>query len=309
MEVLAQVTRSGFAESTHRGVVVHVDPEGHVVRAWGDPAHPVFPRSTNKPIQVLGMLRAGLTLDADLLAIAMASHSGEDVHVDGVDRILALAGLDREALQTPPSYPLDPKQHAVVLRRGGGRESVLMDCSGKHAAMLLTCVGRGWSTHDYLDPDHPLQQEIGRTFVELTGAPADPVGVDGCGAPLLGTTIARLAHAVGSIARGAAGPQSRQLADAWAGHPELVSGTRRAERSLMAAIPGLRVKSGAEAVYVAGLPDGSAVAVKIADGAERPLDVVMTRALQHAGLDAPRLHERPEVLGGGRPVGRIDAAF
>jgi len=305
VQIVAEVVRNGFVESVHRGTVVHVGPHGDVIRSWGDPDTRVFPRSTNKPIQALGMLRAGLPLDGPLLALAMASHSGESFHVEGVEQILAQAGLDVSALQTPPSYPLDPKEHAALLRRGGEKAPVLMDCSGKHAAMLLTCVVNDWPTDHYLAPDHRLQQAITRAFAELTGSEPDPVGVDGCGAPLLGTSLRSLATAIGSIARGEQGPESQRLADAWVAHPEQVGGTRRSELALMRAVPGLRAKSGAESVYVAALPDGTSLAVKIEDGAERPLYVVMNRALELAGLQAPLLAERPEILGGGNPVGEV----
>ncbi len=307
MQVVAEVVRSGFVESRHRGTLVRVDADDRIVWSIGDPDLAVFPRSVNKPLQALGMLRAGLPLDGPLLALAMASHAGEPVHLEGVDEILARAGLDRSALQTPASYPLDPKEHAALLRRGGEREPALMDCSGKHAAMLLTCVTRGWSTDDYLAGDHPLQRAIGVTFAELTGQDADPVGVDGCGAPLLGTSLTRLATAIARIARGDAGEESRRLADAWLDHPELVSGIRRPEHALMRAVPGVRAKWGAESVYVAALPDGGAVAVKIEDGGERAVYVVMNRALELAGL-APGI-DAPVVLGGGGPVGQTRPTF
>ena len=117
----------------------------------------MLPRSCNKPVQALGMVRAGLDLPDELLALACASHSGEPFHVEGARRILALAGLDESALQTPADYPLDDAAREVVIRAGGGRTPVQMNCSGKHAAMLATCVVNGWDTATYLAPDHPLQ--------------------------------------------------------------------------------------------------------------------------------------------------------
>lgn len=286
-----------------------MDPAGEVTWSLGDPGTVVFPRSSNKPIQALGMLRAGLPLDGRLLALASASHSGETFHLDAVREILALAGLDESALQTPPSYPLDPHVHADYLRAGGVRAPICMDCSGKHAAMLLTCVTNEWTIDDYLDPEHPLQLEITRTFTELTDGPPSVVGVDGCGAPLLATPLQQLARAVGRLVQSAAGSLGARLVEAMTAHPEYVSGTTRAERDLMLAFPGLVAKSGAESVYVVGLPDGSAYALKIEDGAERPLYAVMGRALELAGLDAPVLHERPTILGGGRPVGELRLTF
>ncbi|MEV7398581.1 asparaginase [Aeromicrobium sp. NPDC092404] len=309
MEVLAEVVRSGLVESRHRGVAVGVDPAGEVTWSIGDPSTVIFPRSANKPIQALGMLRAGLPLDGRLLALASASHSGEPFHLDAVREILALAGLDESALQTPPSYPLDPHVHADHLRAGGTRQPICMDCSGKHAAMLLTCVVNEWSVDDYLDPEHPLQREITATFTELTDGPPAVAGTDGCGAPLLATPLQQLARAVGRILQSPAGTPGARLIGAMREHPEYVSGTTRAERDLMLAVPGLVAKSGAESVYVVGLSDGSAYAIKIEDGSERPLYAVMGRALELAGLDAPILRDRPTVLGGGKPVGELRTTF
>ncbi len=274
-----------------------------------DPGTVVFPRSANKPIQALGMLRAGLPLDGELLAISSASHSGEPFHLDAVREILALAGLDESSLQTPPSYPLDPKVHADYIRAGGARAPICMDCSGKHAAMLLTCVTNGWPTETYLALEHPLQVVITETFTELTQGPPSVIGIDGCGAPLLATPLAQLARAVGRVAAGAPGTHEANLASAMKAYPEFVSGTNRAELALVRAFPDLLAKSGAESVYVVAQPDGEAFAIKIEDGAERPLYAVMARALELAGFSAPVLAQRPQVLGGGHPVGEVRTTF
>lgn len=309
MEILAEVVRSGFVEGHHRGAVVRVDPSGEVAWSIGDPDMVVFPRSSNKPIQALGMLRAGLPLEGRLLALASASHSGEAIHLAGVREILALAGLDESALQTPPSYPYDPEVHADWLRAGGVAEPILMDCSGKHAAMLLTCVTNGWPIENYLAPEHLLQVEIDATFTELTGAPAAAAGIDGCGAPLLATSLTRLARAIGSFMTAPAGSLERRLVDAMVGSPEYLSGTTRDEVFLMRAFPGAIAKAGAEAVYIVGMPDGTAFALKIDDGGDRARPVVMARALTIAGYHHEFLQQEPEILGGGLPVGNICATF
>lgn len=309
MDVLVEVVRSGLVESRHRGVAVHVDPAGEVLWSSGDPETVIYPRSANKPFQALGMMRAGLPLDGAELAVAAASHSGESFHLEAVRGILTRAGLDESALQTPAAYPLDPKEHAAVLRAGEERAPILMDCSGKHAAMLLTSVLNDWPTDTYLEPDHPLQQAILATFAEVTGAQPDALGTDGCGAPLLATSVRRLAFATTRLPGAPDGSDERRLADAMLAHPEYVSGTRREEYHLMRAIPGLVAKTGAESVLVVGLPDGSACALKIEDGGMRPLFVAMHRILEIAGLEAEILHDRPQVLGGGKQVGEVRPAF
>lgn len=309
MDVLVEVERSGLVESRHRGVAVRVDAAGDVVWTLGDPGTVVFPRSSNKPFQVVGMLRSGLPLEGPELALAAASHSAEPFHLDAVRDVLARAGLDESALQTPPSYPIDPTEHAAVLRAGGGKAPILMDCSGKHAAMLLTCVVNDWPTATYLDPAHPLQQAIMAAFTDLTDGPPNVVGVDGCGAPLLATSVLQLARATARVRGAAAGTVERRLVDAMLAHPEYVSGTRRDDLRLARAVPGLLVKSGAESVLVLGLADGSACALKIEDGGERALFVAAHRVLELAGVEAELLSKHPSVLGGGHQVGEIRPAF
>ena len=184
-----------------------------------------------------------------------------------------------------------------------------MDCSGKHAAMLMTSVLNDWPTDTYLDPDHPLQQTITGIFAELTGAQPDVTGTDGCGAPQHATSVRRLATALTRLLGAPEGSDERRLVDAMLAHPEYVSGTRREELRLARAVPGLVAKGGAESVLVVGLPDGSACALKIEDGGSRPLFVAMHRILEIAGVEAEILSERPAVLGGGKQVGEVRPAF
>ncbi|MGH8867741.1 MAG: asparaginase [Actinomycetes bacterium] len=307
--VLAEVVRSGFVESRHRGSVVGLDARGAATLVLGDVETPVFPRSSNKPAQAVGMVRAGLDLGAELLALAAGSHSGEAVHLDGVRKILAGAGLDETALQTPPERPLDDRAYEAAVASGAPRTRLRHNCSGKHAAMLATCVVRDWPLDTYLSPEHPLQVEIRQTFEELTGEFVAATGVDGCGAPLYACSLTGLARAFRVCVLAVPGTPERRVADAMRAHPEYVGGTGREATLLMAAVPGLVAKDGAEGVYAVALDDGRVVALKIEDGGARPRAVVMSAALRQMGLDSPALDTlgRVPVLGHGEPVGRVRA--
>jgi L-asparaginase II len=322
---VAEVVRNGFVEGHHYGSVVALAADGSVAWAIGDTDVPVLPRSCNKPVQALGMVRAGLDLPPDLLALACASHSGEPFHIDGVRRILAGAGLSEDDLQTPPDYPLDDDTREALIRAGVQRAPVLMNCSGKHAAMLATCVANGWPTDTYREPGHPLQQAIAATFADLTGEPIAVTAVDGCGAPLfsaslvgLATAFRRLAlgiSASGTSASGTPDADAARVADAIRAHPAYVSGTTRDELALLTAVPGAIGKAGAEGCYAVALRDGRAFALKTDDGAARVRPVLMAEALRRSGVlddpgvdaDAVRRTGTVEVLGGGRPVGEIRA--
>ncbi len=313
--VVAELVRSEFVEGHHRGSVVALGPDGAVDWMVGAVGEPILARSCLKPLQAVAMVRQGLDLPSDLLALACASHSGEPFHLDGVRRILATAGLDEAALQTPPDYPLDAEERDAVLRAGGGPTSLQMNCSGKHAAMLATCVHNGWGTDDYLSPDHPLQRAIRSTVEELTGEPSE-IAVDGCGAPVLSCSLTGLATAFRRLAVAEDGPE-HLVADAIRQHPELVSGTRRDDRALLVAIPGAIGKLGAEACYAVALADGRAFALKIDDGTDRARPVVMAAALVRAGVDeepgvdgeAVRRTGEAPLLGGGRQVGAVRAVL
>lgn len=303
--------RSGFVESRHRGSVVALEGDGSLALSVGEVAEPMFPRSAVKPVQAVAMLRAGLQLDGELLALAAASHSGEPFHVDGVRRLLAGAGLDESSLRTPPDWPLDDAVRLATIRAGGEPTPAQMNCSGKHAAMLATCVTAGWPTDDYRAVEHPLQQRIRATLEELTGESVAATGVDGCGAPLFAVSLTGLARAFAALVRAALGTPERRVADAIRSHPEWTSGSTRDEAALMRGVPGLLAKVGAEAVYALALDDGRAVALKLEDGSQRARPAVVVAVLRRLGVEAPVLDEitKLPVLGGGHPVGEIRAVL
>ncbi len=308
--VVAEVVRSGFTESRHRGAVAGLAADGTQVISAGNTAVAFFPRSANKPLQATAMLRAGAELDGELLALAAASHSGEDFHVDGVRKILSGAGLTEDDLQCPPSWPLDLETARRLIARGEGMSRIRMNCSGKHAAMLATCVLNDWPVRGYLAPDHPLQQVIRRTVEELAGQQVPVTGVDGCGAPLFGLTLAGLARAFLALVLAGPGTPGRRVADAMRAHPEWTSGTTRDERRLMDAVPGLLLKGGAEGVDAFALADGQGVragAVKIDDGAHRGRTPVTVAALRLLGVTVPDELATVPVIGGVAEVGVIRA--
>jgi L-asparaginase II len=284
-----------------------------VLLTAGATNEPTFPRSSNKPMQAVAMLRCGLRLEGPLLALAAASHSGEDFHIAGVREILASAGLTEDALQCPPDWPLDEQALHAHIRAGGDRDRVHMNCSGKHAAMLATCVVNGWPTETYRDPQHPLQVQIARTVAELAAEPVTAIGVDGCGAPLMAISVFGLATAFRAVALGSPGSPERAVADAMRAYPAWTSGSVRPERMLMDAVPGLLLKGGAEGVDGFALADGRAGALKIEDGAARgrvPVTVALLRELgvgTDPGVDLDKLAglARTAVTGGGEVVGEI----
>ncbi|MFF1958269.1 asparaginase [Streptomyces sp. NPDC058220] len=309
--VLAEVVRSGFVEGLHRGTLVLLAADGSVELELGDPEVPVFPRSSNKPMQAAAVLRAGLGLSGERLALAAASHSGEGFHLALVREMLAEHGLTADDLRTPPDLPLDRVEAEAYLAGGGVRDRVVMNCSGKHTAMLAACALNGWPKDNYLDPAHPLQKLVRMVVEEAAGERVPAVGTDGCGAPLMALTLTGLARSFRHFVLAAPGTAERRVADAMREHPEYVAGTRRIDTWLMSEVPGTLSKMGAEGVQAVALADGRALAFKIDDGGVRALGPVLARALQLLGVEAEALFRigRAPLLGGGVEVGGIRAAF
>jgi len=296
---LAITDRSGFDESIHHGAVVVLDRDGSVAFAAGDPDVAIYPRSSNKPIQADAMVGLGVELDDESIALACASHDGTPRHLAVVRRILAGAGLGEESLGNTVSLPYDRETAEQLLAAGGHKAAIFMNCSGKHAAMLATCRRRGWDTSDYLGFDHPLQVSITARVADLAG-PVEHIGVDGCGAPAHVVSLTGLARAFGRLAS-ARGSVWRAMT----GYPELVAGDRRLPTRIMSEVPGAIAKDGAQGVFGFAMPDGRACALKIADGQDRPVAVVLAAALARVGIQIDGAALSEPILGHDEPVGSV----
>ncbi|MFM9151809.1 MAG: asparaginase [Candidatus Planktophila sp.] len=228
--LLAEYVRDGIVESTHRGYLLALNSDGSIHRQLGDADALVFPRSTIKSIQASAMVRNGLDLEPRLLALAASSHSGAAMHLGGVREILGLASLDESALQCSFDRPLGEAER----KEWGDKEAtrITMNCSGKHAAMLLTCVKNGWSIKNYLDPTHPLQVACKSELEQLAGESIALTSTDGCGAPLFLLTVAGLARAIRAITI-STDPIHQSVIDACRTHPLMVAGASRLTSEMM----------------------------------------------------------------------------
>lgn len=301
--ILVEVIRSGFRESIHAFDVAVVDERGALVASAGDAVTVAAFRSSAKPIQARVALEAGWSpADERSLAIACASHSGEPAHLEQVRAILQEAGLGEDALRTPPDVPANRDAALAVTER----TRVQHNCSGKHAAMLATCATKGWPLETYRDPAHPHQVEVRALVESLTGGTGG-VLVDGCGVPTFVAPLRALAGAFRAIDGGAE-------ARAMRANPFFVGGTGRLDTDLMAAVPRVLSKGGAEGLVCMSV-DGYGIALKCRDGGLRlhatsPVAVhvlALVGAVSEEELARLERHQRPAVLGGGEPVGAMRA--
>ncbi|MDH2443697.1 asparaginase [Amnibacterium sp. CER49] len=302
---LALVTRSGFPESVHVGAAVVQDADGRELRRVGDPERLVYPRSALKPFQTVAALRAGARFADAQAVVVTSSHGGTPMHVDLVRQVLADAGLDESALQTPEAWPSSTEAARDRVRQGLGPARIVMNCSGNHAGMLAGSVAAGWSVHDYLDPGHPIHALAGDVIAEHGGVGPAHRGVDGCGGPVWAIPLTALAAGYRRLFA-----RERALAAAIRAHPDVIEGRGTPTSRAIAAV-GVVAKSGAEGVFAAVAPDGTTAAVKVLDGSGRAPAAIAVALLAAVGAidrdDADAyLDDRALVVeGGGRAVGRI----
>ena len=322
--VLVEVLRGEQVESAHRGAVVVCDAAGKSLLEIGDVSRPVFPRSAVKAIQALPLVESGaadgLGFGDRELALACASHRGEAAHAELAASMLASAGLDEDALECGSHWPIDHDATLALARTGRSPTALHNNCSGKHAGFLCTCRHIGLAHRGYVAFEHPCQATIREVMEDVTGAAHTPENsaTDGCSIPTHAIPVRNLALGFAKMATGerlSAGRAraAKRLFSACMAEPFFVSGSQAADLSLMLAAPGrIFVKTGAEGVYCAAVPElGLGIALKCDDGAGRAAEAivaaVLAKLLKPDATISARLDElaRPAVPSRkGEPVGR-----
>ncbi len=299
--ILVDVMRGGAVESTHRGAIAVIDDDGAVLASLGDIERPIFPRSAVKVLQALPLVASGaadqLGLSDEELAIACASHGGEEIHAKTAARMLAKAGLDAGSLECGAHWPYFEGAARALAARGEEPSALHNNCSGKHAGFLcLACAMHGGAldlrqyAKGYVAAEHPVMREVSAALEAATGFDLSGTarGTDGCSIPTYAIPLRHLALAFARVATGVGlragyADAAQRLRAAVASAPYLVAGSGRFDTRVMEQL-GARVfcKVGAEAVFCAALPErGLGVAIKIDDGnTARAAEVVMAAAIE-----------------------------
>ena len=301
-EVLAKVIRGDLVESLHLGHLIVLNADGSTYLSKGSPELPIYPRSAIKSLQAAAMLKAGLKVEENELAIICASHSGSQSQIDLVTKMLTLRGISTSQLKNAVDKPLGEKEKITW---GDKVPSQLaQNCSGKHAGMLITCQQNGWDMNTYLDLNHPLQVAIKNEIEELSGEKVSSISVDGCGAPLFAISLIGFAKAISNLVKSKE-DRYQQIFLACTKYPELVAGDARLTTRMMRAVPGLFMKEGAEGVQVCALSDGKVIAVKIIDGCWRPVAPIIMEIFKRWNVEMP--DESVKIYGGASVIGRVIA--
>jgi L-asparaginase II len=261
--LLATEVRSGLVETVHEGAFAAFDSNLELLAFSGDIDKPFFLRSSAKPFQAVVSQEFGAALTPLELALAAASHDGFPAHIAIVESMLAKGGLGADRLQCPPLWPLSIQARDILVASGHSEPRRLWhDCSGKHAGWLRACLASGLATETYLDPNHPIQSRIRELVSEVGDLPVDPVGIDGCGAPVLRTTVRAMARMYAVLAT------DSRFADIYTAmhqYPALVSGVGNGDAVIATSLDAIS-KRGARGCIGVGVKSQMGLAAKVWDG-------------------------------------------
>lgn len=326
---IVDVYRGPLVESSHYGHIAVVDLQGNILHSVGDPQRLTFARSSAKPLQAIPVVESGAAdryqfSPADI-ALCCASHSGEAQHVNRAAAMLSRIGLSPDALQCGTHIPHDQEGYKQLIRAGGELTPLYNNCSGKHSGMLALACHMGADPAGYRQVDHPVQVAMRAAVADLAGMKPEEIviGVDGCGVPVFGLPLYRLALAFAKLSDPSDLPEARRQAveritSAMMAHPEMVAGTNRFCTDLMGALRGRVIgKAGAEGVYAAGIMGkGIGIAVKVEDGNIRAAYPAVVAVLEQLGclnetdLQALQHHRVPVIKNARQEViGQLRAAF
>jgi L-asparaginase II len=305
--ILVEQTRGDTVENRHRGAFVIADAEGNVIAAGGDISRPVFPRSAIKSMQALAMVTSGaidrFALSDEQLALACASHHGEEVHVTKVSGFLGHLGLSVQNLECGAHPPSNGKAREALRVAGLQPTALHNNCSGKHSGMLSVAKALGVDTAGYVEREHPVQVAVRAAIETVVGAPlsVDLCGRDGCSIPTWAAPLSGFATGFAKMATGRGlppelGTAARRIFDAATANPLLVAGTGHFDTLIMEAFGGrVMQKGGAEGVQCGAIRDkGWGYALKCDDGnMQASVVMVANLLLRYASPD----DEQAAVLG------------
>jgi L-asparaginase II len=285
-----QFTRGDIVESIHFGAIAVVQASGKLAAWFGDPQLITYTRSSAKPFQAMpflengGMSYFGLTLQE--VALLCASHSGTDAHVEVVKSIQQKTGVGEADLMCGVHSAYDRKTAEAMRQRGEVPTANRHNCSGKHTGMLayarMLGIPTGPTDLPYIDPMHPVQQNILKSLAEISDLEAKEihVGIDGCSAPNFALPLYNSALAFARLCQPEGLEEKRAetchlIARAMLTHPDMIGGPDNFDTDLMKAAQGRVIcKGGAEGFQAFGIMPGAinpgspayGVAFKVSDG-------------------------------------------
>ncbi|NLO38551.1 MAG: asparaginase [Ruminiclostridium sp.] len=329
MNRVVEIIRNGLVESFHDGNVAVVQQNGALTHFFGDPEQICYFRSSGKPFIMLSHLMKkihevfGFTLKE--VAIMASSHSGGKQHIETLMSIANKLKVKESDINCGVREPYGGSEKIELYASGDLPSQWHNNCSGKHLGFIAACKIMGWPLDNYWDISHPIQQDILACIAEFSDTPKESIhiGIDGCGVPVFGVPLAKMALAYARLFNtncfnGKYKEAQELLYRAVAEFPEMIAGNDRLDTDLIRLSKGdLFGKMGADGVFCVHChPQGLGIAVKIKDGGVRAVDPVVIETLSQLDILRKEMLEKmnhyhypPVQTWTGKTIGLIKPAF
>ena len=294
--LLARVTRGNLVEKEHSGHIVVVDKDENIISQVGNNNSPVFLRSCAKPFQALPVITSGafkkFNFSLSELAICSASHSASQEHIALVKSILNKTGLSEKDLECGSHNPFDAEMQKYLIKNSLDFCELHNNCSGKHTGMLTVCLNNNWDIKNYLDFNHPLQQEILNIIKEYCNINENiESSLDNCSAPVYGIPLFKMGA---GYLRLFSSDEAALLKKTFMENPFVIGGKGRLDSSIMNASQDRLVsKTGADGLCIVTNPkENLSLVVKTMDSDSSIRAIVTLESLKQLGwLNSKELDE------------------
>lgn len=282
-ELLSQNIRGGLIEEEHFGIFLEYTKHGTKNIAGRDNGYPFYLRSCMKPIQLAAVSEIidSFDLTDEEIAVSTASHSGEDFHIETILGILKKAGLNEKNLLCPSQEPLNIESKKKLIKNNQQSQAIHNNCSGKHAAMLMYCVLKGFDINNYTDINHPIQKHILNFSADICGMKIQecPISKDGCTLPVIAVPLENMAKGFLEVFTNS---KYKKIRQAVLEKPYYAGGHKRLDSEIIAAGgKNLIAKVGAGNICcVADLKENSCYIIKISDGDNFARGLILTKFLK-----------------------------
>lgn len=275
-----EIIRGSQTESRHQVIATVFSRQSKLCESFGDDSLLVFPRSSLKPIQALPLILTKASdhfhLNSQELALACASHRGEEFHISVLRQWMQRIGIAETDLECGSHPPAHPDSHYALNRKHEIPTSIYNNCSGKHIGMLTTAIHMQESIKNYVSQSHPVQTRIFQTIEKLcqVSLKHDTHGIDGCSIPAPAIPLNKLAQGFCEFVdptqlSSTEIDATQKLLSACTTHPLLTAGTGHYCSEIMKLLHQDQVllKGGAEGVMAGAIPKLKlGFAIKTLDG-------------------------------------------
>lgn len=316
---LYSIDRSGITEVTIHGALCVVEgreaaehlPEP--LLAVGDTASPLWTRSLLKPWQLLSHLAEVKQNYPQLarkhLAIMMASHSAEPLHLEILQEIMDATGAQEEWLRCPKTYPHSAEQRRALKEQGVQPRRLYHNCSGKHFGYLLAIKAEDGAIEKYLDFEGSHFKPLREILAKLLHKNSDnlPATTDGCQLPNYAVSIYEMASLYQGLANGhgieadgglpTSSTNLLEVRDLMLEYPKVVGGSDRLDSKLMAGLLPFKspvaviAKEGADGLLGIGVsaseryPNGLGILIKVSSGFDaKEMEILVREIFMQLGM-------------------------